>query len=113
MSSKKIKGALLSASDAFTERIEVNYGAMAVPRTSTPEQFALRDFVIAADSLSEGLGLRDRLDDTARRVIVRPTGRMADRKSGPSSPWRWKVWSISSSSLIPTGPLESEGQLSH
>jgi hypothetical protein len=91
---KKIKVALLSASDAFTRRIEGMYGAMAtLLGLRLREQFTLRDFVVAADSLSEGLGLRDRLDETANRVIVRPTGPNWEPES-------WTVFAVALEGLV-------------
>ncbi len=94
VSRKKIKDALLSAADAFTERIEGIYAAMAdFLGLRLREQFALRDFVIAADSLSEGLGLRNRLDETARRVIIRPTGRNG-------APEEWTVFAVALEGLV-------------
>jgi hypothetical protein len=94
VSSKRIKGALLSASDAFTERIEGIYAGMAVLLgLRLREQFALRDFVIAADALSEGLGLRDRLDDTARKVIIRPTGPNGE-------PQEWTIFAVALEGLV-------------
>jgi hypothetical protein len=75
VSRKTIEAALLSAFDGFTARIERNYRAMAAfIGLRLREQFSLLDFVIAADSLSEGFGLRDRVEDMPRRVVVRSTG---------------------------------------
>ena len=91
---KKIKVALLSASDAFTRRIEGMYeGMAALLGLRLREQFTLRDFVVAADSLSEGLGLRDRLDETARRIIVRPTGPNCESES-------WTVFAVALEGLV-------------
>ena len=38
------------------------------------EEFTLHQFVIAADSLSQGYGLRDRIDNSFAERILRPTG---------------------------------------
>ncbi len=72
---QRIEAALLSGFHAYTERIEALYGAMAsFLGLRLRERFTLHDFVIAEDSLSEGYGLRNRLDASARKVILRPTG---------------------------------------
>jgi hypothetical protein len=70
----KIREALLVGYDAFTARIEGLYVGMALfLGLRLRESFTIREFVIAADSLAQGYGLRDRLDRSAP-VIVRPTG---------------------------------------
>ena len=38
------------------------------------EEFTLHQFVIAADALSQGYGLRDRIDSSIDERILRPTG---------------------------------------
>ncbi|MGD0313001.1 MAG: hypothetical protein ABSC90_11110 [Acidimicrobiales bacterium] len=70
----KIREALLAGYDAFTAQIEVIYGGMAsFLGLRLRERFTIREFVVAADSLAQGYGLRDRLDRSAP-AVVRPTG---------------------------------------
>lgn len=91
---KEIEAALLSAFDGFTSRIEAIYGGMMTfLGLRLREQFTIRDFVIAEDSLSEGYGLRDRLDDKVRRVIVRPTG-------PNGSDQEWTIFAIALEGLV-------------
>ncbi len=93
-SRKKIQAALLSSFDGFTSRIEGIYGALAqFVGLRLREQFTLRDFVIAEDSLSEGYGLRDRLDDKGKRVIVRPTG-------PDGSDEEWTIFAVALEGLV-------------
>ena len=94
VSSKRIEVALLSAFDGFASRIESIYGAMvALLGLRLREEFTLRDFVIAEDSLSEGYGLRDRLDEAVRRVIVRPTGPTGE-------PQEWTIFAVALEGLV-------------
>ncbi len=94
VTSKKIEVALLSAFDGFASRIESIYGAMvAMLGLRLREEFTLRDFVIAEDSLSEGYGLRDRLDEAVRRVIVRPTGPTGE-------PQEWTIFAVALEGLV-------------
>jgi hypothetical protein len=94
VSSEKIEVALLSAFDGFTARIESIYGAMATfLGLRLREEFTLRDFVVAEDSLSEGYGLRDRLDDKVRKVIVRPTGPDGEEQE-------WTIFAVALEGLI-------------
>jgi hypothetical protein len=93
-SRQKIQAALLSAFDGFTARIEAIYGAMAtLLGLRLREQFTLRDFVIAEDSLSEGYGLRDRLDDTSRRIVIRPTGPNGELQE-------WTIFAVALEGLV-------------
>ncbi len=72
---KKIEDALLSGYETFTERIEGMYSALtAYLGFRLREGLTLRHFVIASDSLSQGYGLRDRIDSSATETIIRPTG---------------------------------------
>jgi hypothetical protein len=70
----RVREALLAGYDAFVERIEGIYAGMAsFLGLRLREPFTIREFVIAADSLAQGYGLRDRLDRSTP-AIVRPTG---------------------------------------
>jgi hypothetical protein len=93
-SHKGIESALISGFDGFSARIEAIYGAM-VPFLGLRlrEQFTLRDFVIAEDSLSQGYGLRDRLDDKVRKVIVRPTGPNGEDQE-------WTIFAVALQGLV-------------
>jgi hypothetical protein len=94
VSSEKIEVALLSAFDGFAARIESIYGAMATfLGLRLREEFTLRDFVVAEDSLSEGYGLRDRLDDKVRKVIVRPTGPDGEEQ-------KWTIFAVALEGLV-------------
>jgi len=57
------------------------------------EQFTLRDFVIAEDSLSEGYGIRDRLDDSSMRIVVRPTGPNGELQE-------WTIFAVALEGLV-------------
>ncbi len=71
----KIGAALLSGFETYTERIESLYGAMvSFLGLRLRERFTLHDFFVAEDSLSEGYGLRNRVDAGAGKVIMRSTG---------------------------------------
>lgn len=72
---KRIEDALLAGYDAFTCRIEKLYAAMtAYLGFRLREEFTIHQFVIAADSLSQGYGLRDRIENSSEETIPRPTG---------------------------------------
>lgn len=72
---KRIEAALRTGYDAFTARIEAVYTTMIrFLGYRLREEFVLRDFVIAADSLAQGFGFRDRIDDSMMKPIVRSTG---------------------------------------
>ena len=91
---KRIEASLLSAFDGFTARIEAIYGGMAaLLGLRLREQFTLRDFVIAEDSLSEGYGIRDRLDDSSMRMVVRPTGPNGE-------PQEWTIFAVALEGLV-------------
>ncbi len=72
---KKIEAALQGGYDTFNQRIQDVYAAIIDFlgfRVRAP--FALRQFTVAADSLGQGSGLRDRVDDSHNEAILRPTG---------------------------------------
>ena len=72
---KRIEVALRKGYDAFTARVEAVYVTMtSFLGFRLREEFVLRDFVIAADSLGQGFGLRDRIDDSMMKPIFRATG---------------------------------------
>jgi hypothetical protein len=94
VSSKKIEMALLSAFDGFTARMEAIYGAMvSLLGLRLKEEFTLRDFVIAENSLSEGYGLRDRLDETVARIVLRPTGPNGELQE-------WTIFAVALEGLV-------------
>lgn len=72
---KKIEAALVAGYDAFNHRIQEVYASLVdFLGFRVREPFALRHFTVAVDSLGQGCGLRDRVDDSHKAVIVRPTG---------------------------------------
>lgn len=91
---KRIEAALLSGFDANTERIEALYGAMVwFLGLRLRERFSLRDFVVAEDSLSEGYGLRNRVDAGTRKVILRPTGPDGEDQE-------WTIFAVALEALV-------------
>ncbi len=72
---KKIEEALVSGYNSFNDLIEELYLAiMEFLGFRLREQFTLRQFTVAADSLGQGCGLRDRIDDSHKQRIMRATG---------------------------------------
>ncbi len=72
---KRIEAALVSGYNSFNGRIEEVYAAlMAFLGFRLRERFTLRQFAVAADSLGQGCGLRDRIDDSHKELILRATG---------------------------------------
>ncbi len=72
---ERIERAVVAGYDAFNERIEEVYVAMTTYvgyRLRQP--LTLRQFTVAADSLGQGCGLRDRFDSTHMDGILLPTG---------------------------------------
>ena len=70
-----IQAALLDGYETFTRQTESLWAALATflgYRLKKP--FALRHFMVALNSLGHGFGLRQRIDRTMTRYIVRPTG---------------------------------------
>jgi hypothetical protein len=72
---KKIESALLAGFDGFTGQIVDAYAAMAGYLGFRPRSpFTLLQFAVAADSLGQGYGLRDRIDHSIVGRIDLPTG---------------------------------------
>ncbi len=72
---KRISEALAAGNDQFDQLIgEVYEGLASLLGFRLREQFTLRQFSVAADCLGQGCGLRDRIDDSNMRGILRPTG---------------------------------------
>jgi hypothetical protein len=72
---KRIQTALVEGQDAFNEKIEEVYLAVADAlgfRLRTP--LTLRQFTVAADTLGQGIGLRDQFDSRDIDAIWLPTG---------------------------------------
>jgi hypothetical protein len=91
---KRIGEALLSGFEAYTERIEALYGAMvSFLGLRLREPFTLHDFFVAEDSLSEGYGLRNRVDAGAGRVIRRPTGPGGEEQE-------WTIFAVALEALM-------------
>jgi len=71
---KKIESALLAGFDGFTGQIVDAYAAMAGYLGFRPRSpFTLLQFAVAADSLGQGYGLRDRIDHSIVGRIGLPT----------------------------------------
>jgi hypothetical protein len=72
---QRIEQALVTGYDAFNDRIEEVYMAMArLVGYRIREPLTLRQFTVAADTMGQGCGLRDRLDSRGMDGIMLPTG---------------------------------------
>lgn len=72
---QRIESALVTVHDNFDDRIEVVYETViSLLGFRLREPFTLREFTIAADTLGQGIGLRDRYDGRHMEGLVRPTG---------------------------------------
>ncbi len=91
---KKIEDALLAGSEVFTERIQRLYAAMiSYLGFRLREVFTLRQFVVAADALSQGYGLRDRIDSSIDERIIRQTGPGGEAQE-------WSLFAVAFEGLI-------------
>ena len=91
---ERIEQAVVAGYDSFNERIEEVYRAM----TShlgfrLREPLTLRQFTIAADSLGQGCGLRDRFDSTHMDGILLPTGHQGELQE-------WTLFAIAFDGLV-------------
>jgi len=90
----RIGEALLSGFEAYTEQIEALYATMvSFIGLRLREPFTLHDFFVAEDSLSEGYGLRNRVDAAARRVILRATGPDGEEQE-------WTIFAVALEALV-------------
>ena len=91
---KKIEDALLSGYETFTERIESMYTAL-LPYLGfrLREGFTLHQFVVAADALSQGYGLRDRIDSSVMVTIPRRQARIGDIQE-------WTLFAVAYEGLV-------------
>jgi hypothetical protein len=72
---QRIEAALRAGFDGFTERIVDAYTALAGFLGFRPRRpFTFLQFAVAADSLGQGYGLRDRIDHSAMDDLQLPTG---------------------------------------
>jgi hypothetical protein len=91
---RKIGDALLAGFEVYTEQIEALYAAMvSFLGLRLRERFTLHDFFVAEDSLSEGYGLRNRVDGGARKVILRPTGLGGEEQE-------WTIFAVALEALM-------------
>jgi hypothetical protein len=91
---KKIEDALLAGSEVFTRRIERLYSAMiSYLGFRLREDFTLHQFVVAADALSQGYGLRDRIDGSINEQIVHRTGPNGETQE-------WTLFAVAFEGLI-------------
>jgi hypothetical protein len=91
---QRIEAALVAGYDAFTDRIAEVYAAMAAfLGFRLREQFTLHQFAIAADALGQGCGLRDRVDDSKMKGIVRATGPGGEKQE-------WTLFAVAFEGLV-------------
>ena len=91
---KRIESALIDGFDEFTERIVEAYAGMAGFLGFRPRHpLTLRQFAIAADSLGQGYGLRNRIDDSIMEYIDLPTG-------PDGSTQKWTLFAIAFDGLV-------------
>ena len=91
---KRIEAALVSGYESFSERIESVYQAMITFvgfRLRKP--LTMHQFSVAADSLGQGFGLRDRFDGTSAEPTFRPTG-------PKGQPQEWTLFAIAFEALV-------------
>lgn len=91
---ERIEAALVSGYDAFNERIEEVY----VSVTSflgyrLREELTLRQFTIAADTLGQGCGLRDRVENSNMDGIIRSTGPGGEKQE-------WTLFAVAFEGLV-------------
>jgi hypothetical protein len=91
---ERIEAALVSGYDSLNTQLEDLYAAMlSFLGFRLREQFTLRQFAIAADSLGRGCGLRDRVERSDMEGIVRATG-------PGGAPQEWTLFAIAFESLV-------------
>lgn len=91
---KRIQDALVQGQDAFNEKIEEVYLAVADAlgyRLRTP--LTLRQFTVATDALGQGIGLRDQFDSRHMDAIWLPTGPNGELQE-------WTLFAIGFGSLV-------------
>jgi hypothetical protein len=91
---KKLVAALMSGYESFNDKIEVAYTAILDFlgfRLRSP--FTVRQFTVAADSLGQGCGLRDRVDDAQQELVIRDTG-------PGGTPQEWTLFAIAFEALV-------------
>jgi hypothetical protein len=90
----EIEAALVTGYESFNERIEAIYTAViAFLGLRIRPPFTLRQFTVAADSLGQGFGLRDRVDGYYNTVVVRPTGPDGQEQE-------WTVFAVAFEALV-------------
>lgn len=91
---KKIEVALTSGYENFSKRIEEVYRAVAsFLGFRIRDPLTLNQFSIAADSLGQGFGLRDRFDGSNAEVIHRPTGPAGEQQE-------WTLFALAFEALV-------------
>jgi hypothetical protein len=91
---KKLVAALMSGYESFNDKIEGAYMAildLVGFRLRPP--FTVRQFTVAADSLGQGCGLRDRVDDAHQESIIRDTG-------PGGTPQEWTLFAVAFEALV-------------
>ena len=85
---------MVAGYDSFNERIEEVYRAMtSYLGFRLREPLTLRQFTIAADSLGQGCGLRDRFDNAHMDGILLPTGQQGELQE-------WTLFAIGFEALV-------------
>lgn len=91
---KRIEAALVDGYENFNSRIEAVYEALTkLLGLRLREKFTLRQFTVAIDSLGQGSGLRDRIDDVHKAPIVRLTGPGGE-------PQEWSLFGIAFEAIV-------------
>ncbi len=91
---EKIREALVSGYNAFNERIEEAYVAItSFLGYRLREGLTLRQFTIAANTLGQGCGLRDRVDSSNMDGIFRSTGPGGEKQE-------WTLFAIAFEGLV-------------
>jgi hypothetical protein len=91
---ERIERAVVAGYDSFNERIEEVYRAMtSYLGFRLREPLTLRQFTIAADSLGQGCGLRDRFDNAHMDGILLPTGQQGELQE-------WTLFAIGFEGLV-------------
>jgi hypothetical protein len=91
---KRIVAALVEGYDTFNSRIEAVYEALTqILGLRLRENFTFRQFTVAIDSLGQGSGLRDRIDDAHKVPVVRATG-------PDGEPQEWTLFGVAFEAIV-------------
>jgi hypothetical protein len=91
---KKIEAALTEGYESFNSQMEAVYESLTrVLGFRLRESFTLRQFTVAVDSLGQGSGLRDRIDDAHKTPIVRKSGSRGESQE-------WSLFGIAFEAMV-------------